>query len=390
MKKVAVFAVCDYVFQPNGGEVILLNNFLSANQTENVRYYLVGMSFDEKEMVGVWGKKKIGSTVYDFLPVTKVIKDKEKTHIPFRLRMALGIRKYWEKITEINPDFCYVHAPELAIPMWDKKNINLVYHVHGDPCQTLAISRFPIFRMKFFSQMYWKVIEKTMHKSNKIVWAARRAKELYYMQQSHMEQVVEPKSCVIHSSFDTNLVSNFERLQNLRNRMHLVTVGRLSHVKRIDFIIDAFSELLKDGIDADLLICGDGEERVALEKQAEKRNVAERVIFLGLADRELIATALKASEAFLFASENEAMSLVVLESLYMGTPVVSTNVGDIADAVIDGKTGYIIDGYQADLYVDAIKELLKNGKDQYSSKCAKMAEQYTPKIMADRINEVFQ
>ena len=94
MKKVAVFAVCDYISQPNGGEVFLLNNFFSAEKNSELQFYLIGMTFNPEHQEGVWYKININNKVYDFLPVAKVVKDKEKTKIPFRLRMVLGIFKY--------------------------------------------------------------------------------------------------------------------------------------------------------------------------------------------------------------------------------------------------------------------------------------------------------
>ena len=163
----------------------------------------------------------------------------------------------------------------------------------------------------------------------------------------------------------------------MKNRQHLVTVGRISRVKRMDFLIDVTNELIKDGMNVDLIICGDGEEKKTLEEKAKKLGVEDSIVFLGLLNREQIATVLSHSDLFVFASENEAMSLVVLESLYMGVPVVSTNVGDIPYAVKDGTTGYIVDGYDTNpcqmpkilrfinhFYVAAIKNVHKTFSNQ--------------------------
>ena len=54
--KILVYSVCDYEKLPNGGEVMLLNNFLSANSSSKNNYYLVGMSFNKKDEVGKWQK----------------------------------------------------------------------------------------------------------------------------------------------------------------------------------------------------------------------------------------------------------------------------------------------------------------------------------------------
>ncbi len=207
MIDVIVYAVCDYISLPNGGEVMLLNNFLSVDDSKAINYHLVGMSFCEDDSVGKWQKKRIGEREYDFFPVAKVLADKEKTHIPFRFRVTAGIKKYWRRINSIKSDFHYVHSAELAMPLW-KRDVNIVYHVHGDPCQTLRISRFPLFRGDYFTKQYWKVIEKTVRKSKRIVWAANKSKELYLQQQPHLKKEVESKSVTVHSSFDNKLEIN--------------------------------------------------------------------------------------------------------------------------------------------------------------------------------------
>ena len=388
MKRVLVYAVCDYETLPNGGEVMLLNNFLSSNKSKDVEYCLVGMSFDASDKVGRWTSKKLGNLVYRFFPVFQVLVDKEKTHIPFRLRMVHGIRKYWNIINQVDADFHYVHSAELAIPLW-KKNVNLVYHVHGDPCQTLRISRFPFFRLQMFTDIYWRIISKTIRKSYKIIWAADRSKQLYLEQQPSMKEVVDKKSVTIHSSFDTKLIIDTNSIPELSNRKHLITVGRLSHVKRMDFLVDVLAHLINSGADVDFVICGDGEERKALELKAKELGLNDRVVFLGLMNRVQIATALSKSDVFVFASENEAMSLVVLESLYMGVPVVSTNVGDIPYVVKDNETGYIVNGYDISDFSDKVMNVLKNTKSSYYDNCRNTAMGYTPERMALRINEVF-
>lgn len=388
-RNIAVVAICDFISQPNGGEVYLLNNLFSANNDETINYRLIGMTFDPKMKRGEWTKIKVGDNIYDFFPIVKVTKDKEKTHIPFRLRCVHGLKKYYKKIVKAGVDEWYIHSAELGIPLRKKKNCSFVYHVHGDPSQTMRISRFPVFRTAFWTNRYLSVIRKTMHQSRKIVWAARRSKELYLKADPTLKDEVEAKSCVVHSSFDTKLKTTDLQLPINYQKKHLITVGRLSRVKRIDFIVDVFQGIVNDGFDVELIICGDGEEMNSLQKQVASYELQDRVKFLGVANRTLLATVLDLSDVFLFASENEAMSLVVLESLFMGTPVVSTDVGDIPDAVIDERSGFIIQGYNEENYRKAVEHILSEGKEKYIDECKKIALEYTPEKMAQNINEVF-
>lgn len=388
MKRIGIIAVCDFVSLPNGGEVFLLNNFLSAHSNPKVNYYLIGMTFNPNDKLGEWNRVRIGDKIYEFFPVAKILKDKEQTHIPFRLRVVTGIYKYWPQIRGQGIDEIYIHSAELGIPFWNK-NISMTYHVHGDPGQTLRFSRFAAFRGSLWSAMYYRLIRKTINRSKMIIWAANRSKELYLEAQPQMVEIVNRKSCVIHSSFDTKLRVSDNYHIELSNRIHLVTVARLAAIKRIDFLIECIADLVKDGYDVDFLICGDGEEKENLKKLAEDLGICDRILFLGLMNKEQIANVLTSSEVFLFASENEAMSLVVLESLYMGVPVVSTDVGDIRDAVVDGRTGYLVKGYNHNIYSSRIKELITNGKAKYTEACIKMSLKYTPERMAEEIDKVF-
>lgn len=387
MKKIGIIAVCDFVNQPNGGEVFLINNFLKAHVNEKIEYFLIGMTFDNDIKEGVWKELIVNNKTYHFLPVAKITKKKEKTHIPFRLLVVLGLYKYWNKIKEMSINSFYIHSAELGIPLW-KKQIPIVYHVHGDPSQTLKFSRFPIFRIKLFTKLYLSFVNRTIKESKTIIWAANRSKKLYLEVCGYMREMIESKSCTIHSSFDVNMIVNDTLFSSLSDSIHLVTVARLAKIKHIDFIIKSVYHLWKSGVNVDLLVCGDGEELQNLKNLSEELGISDKIIFLGLLNRIELATILQKSECFLFASENEAMSLVVLESLYMGTPVVSTNVGDIDYVLKDGVNGYLVNTYDVDEYSSRIKEILDKGKMYYKDSCIKSVSSFTPEKMLEEIEKV--
>ena len=73
----------------------------------------------------------------------------------------------------------------------------------------------------------------------------------------------------------------------------------------------------------------------------------------------------------------------------MGVPVVSMNVGDIQNVVIDGKTGYIVEQYDDIKYAEKVKMVLQNGKEYYMEECKNMALNYTPIKMKKAIDGVF-
>ena len=104
----------------------------------------------------------------------------------------------------------------------------------------------------------------------------------------------------------------------------VVAVGRLAPVKGFDLLLRAWR-----GIDADLLIVGDGPERGRLRKLAETLGVANRVHFLGF--REDAVAIVAACDLMVISSHREGFSLVGAEALQVGVPVVATAISGIRE-----------------------------------------------------------
>ena len=109
----------------------------------------------------------------------------------------------------------------------------------------------------------------------------------------------------------------------------LLTVGRLSRVKRYDRAIDVVRLQLSRDPRYLLLIVGKGPEEDALRATASPLGVAVR--FLGFRDGAALRDAYLAADVTLCTSDFENWSLSILESLACGTPVVGTPRGSIPD-----------------------------------------------------------
>jgi len=92
---------------------------------------------------------------------------------------------------------------------------------------------------------------------------------------------------------------------------------------------------------ARFLIVGDGPERPALECLARELELNAAVNFLGT--RDDIPELLSALDVFALTSRMEANPVSILEAMASGVPVVAPRVGSIAESVIDGETGYLVE-----------------------------------------------
>jgi glycosyltransferase involved in cell wall biosynthesis len=132
--------------------------------------------------------------------------------------------------------------------------------------------------------------------------------------------------------------------------------GRLMKGKCIDVLLEAFSRVLARHPNARLLIVGDGESRSQLEALATRLNTAHAVIWTGF--RTDIPRLLAAMDIYVQSSNDEGLSLSLLEAMAAGKAVVATNVGGTSEAVIDGVTGVLVSTGSPEAIATAINDLL--------------------------------
>jgi Glycosyltransferase len=118
-------------------------------------------------------------------------------------------------------------------------------------------------------------------------------------------------------------------------------VGRLSPPKCPEVMVAAFDLLARQRADARLVLVGDGWQRAELEAEVHRRGLAERVHLLGL--RRDVPELLRAFDVFTLSSSREGLPRTVLQAMAAGLPVVCTRAGAVADAVLDGETGWIVE-----------------------------------------------
>ena len=115
----------------------------------------------------------------------------------------------------------------------------------------------------------------------------------------------------------------------------IIVIGRLHHQKGIDWLLQTTPHWLAPRPDCELLIVGDGPERVALEQVAAKLPCHDRIRFLG--QRRDVPQLLVASDLLLLPSRWEGMPNVVMQAMAAGLPVLATEVEGIDELLLRQK-----------------------------------------------------
>ncbi len=135
-------------------------------------------------------------------------------------------------------------------------------------------------------------------------------------------------------------------------------VAVLTEQKGVTYLLQAARKLLPRDPRLKLLIVGGGRLFEPLQQEAAELGLGEHVIFTGW--REDVREILPALDIFVMPSLWEAMSIVLLEAMAAGCPIVATDVGDNAKFVHDGETGLIIPPRQPNALVEAVAKLVED------------------------------
>ncbi|MFC3282010.1 glycosyltransferase [Litchfieldella rifensis] len=138
----------------------------------------------------------------------------------------------------------------------------------------------------------------------------------------------------------------------------LLFVGRAAHEKNIAFLIDMLPRVLARHPSALLVIAGEGPAQEALVHRAQQAGVEASVRFVGYVRRDgPLQSMYRAADVFVFASRTETQGLVLLESMALGTPVVSTAVMGTLDVLRD-DVGCLIAEDDANDFASKVNRLL--------------------------------
>ncbi|HXY65271.1 MAG TPA: glycosyltransferase family 4 protein [Mycobacterium sp.] len=119
----------------------------------------------------------------------------------------------------------------------------------------------------------------------------------------------------------------------------LLFVGRLEYEKGVHDAIAALPRIRRAHPGTTLTIAGEGTQQSWLVEQARKHRVLKATRFVGRLDHDELLAALHRADAAVLPSHYEPFGLVALEAAAAGTPLVTTNIGGLGEAVINGETG---------------------------------------------------
>lgn len=290
------------------------------------------------------------------------------------------VRKFKNLID--NYDLIHIHAPNpLAevISLFSKKPS--IIHWHSD-----------VVRQKISYLFYKPFQQLALKKATKIICTSPQ-----YLETSKQLKNFKDKAVVIPLGLDKkrlNLQTKDEKveqaLNKVKNKKIVFSMGRLVEYKGFEYLIEAGKFLDNDKV---IMIAGGGKMYKKLQEKIKLFELGNRVFLLGRIDN--ISYALRNCDVFCLPSisRNEAFGLVLVEALYFGKPLITTDVEGSGMSYVNqnGITGLVVPPENPKALADAINKILSDKKlyDKFSKNAKKRFNEFEISSIGDKILKLY-
>jgi phosphatidylinositol alpha-1,6-mannosyltransferase len=175
----------------------------------------------------------------------------------------------------------------------------------------------------------------------------------------------------------------------------ILCFGRLVPRKGVDRLIAVLPRVQEKVPEAAVVIAGTGPEEKKLRRMAAGSATSDRVIFAGRVSDEDAPGIYAAADIFSlpvvdrwFGLEIEGLGVVLLEAAACGVPCVTGNSGGTPEAVVNGRTGYVVDAADPDQLATRIIELLEDptkARDMGRAGRAHVEEHFSQRALAPKL-----
>lgn len=165
------------------------------------------------------------------------------------------------------------------------------------------------------------------------------------------------KTSFIHNGLATG---RFEPVPLAEGAYRIFCVGRLVESKGFDLAIDAFKRVRERMPAAQLIIAGDGPERERLWQRVQQFGLGDAVTFTGEVSNSEVRELMSSSNVVLIPSRGyESFGLVAVEAALMERPVIASRLGGLAEIVVDGETGFLVEPENPTEFAGRLLEILR-------------------------------
>ena len=233
---------------------------------------------------------------------------------------------------------------------------------------------------------YKDVVDFSINKSDGVTAVSEYLKEETYKKFDIKKDIEVIPNFIDLDRFKRSNKGHFKKAICPEDEKVVTHVSNFREVKNVPDVISTFDRILKNGVEAKLLMVGDGPDRQRAENRCRELKICDKVRFLG--KQEQVEEVLSMSDLFLIPSGSETFGLAALEAMSCGVPVVSSNIGGLPEVNIHGETGYLCELGDVESMGECSTKILKDEK--LHKKMSKAARKRAEFFEMDRVVGIYE
>jgi glycosyltransferase involved in cell wall biosynthesis len=253
----------------------------------------------------------------------------------------------WRLTKKLHPDLIYAHwfTPQAITAAAVSKitNVPFIYTTHA--------SDVAVLRGIPFSK---KIVAAVCIRASAYTAVSRQTadKLLAFTTKENCESIKNKLSIIPMGTTTVDapskaIINNVEKAYGLTDSKRVLFIGRLVSRKGVHYLVNAFSEIINQGVSMQLIIAGDGPERVNLEKECARLGLGKKhVVFTGYIMGKKKAALINSADILCIPSINEGghaegLPVVFMEGLAAGKIVIASDVSGAQEYIEPAKNGYL-------------------------------------------------
>jgi len=322
-----VLMLCDY---PYGASEIF-------GGTSSAAYHLVQSLLKHTD---------IGVTTFSFWPGCKAKEFREdaggrlRIHRLPRNEKMRGLinyapmrRQFRQVVGREKPDILHAQGEGIYASIAVNSDLPNVFTVHGVRLRELDMQRAEIGSIRYFLRS--RLIKDCHRKATNVIAINQYTKD-------YIDKYTGLASHIIRNAISEDFFQLYSPGEVEPGRILLV--GGIRRRKDILTALRAFKQVLAKGTSARMSITGPEEEGYTDEVRRfiAENDLAEQVTVHGLVSIEALHDIYRSADVFLLSSREESSPISIVEAMGAGKPIVSTDVGGIAETVAEGRNGLLV------------------------------------------------
>lgn len=269
-------------------------------------------------------------------------------------------------LSEVKPDVVHVHfhmtvgketiraAKELGIPVVATNHFmpeNWAHYFHLPQAAETAFKKFG-----------WKQFRAVYEQADLVTTPTRAAANLLH--EIGLKQEVVPVSCGI----DLTRFHAGDKDEDLKRRYGipldrpvLLYVGRLDYEKNVHVTFKALAKIIKE-CPAHLVLVGIGKDKENLEQLGLELGIKDNVSFTGFVPNDDLPVLYRSADVFVIASIAELQSIVTLEAMASGLPVIAANAIALPELCHDNENGFVFPPGDSDALAEKLRQILTDNE----------------------------